>query len=418
MVSTQEQTGGQDLKVSPPGNGRFFSAGYSPELYLGATPYLLLGLDLAQKVVLWNRTAEEVFQLRAAAVLDRRLMTLSIDWDWQRVLDGLRLCGQDRDVIRLDDVKYVRTSGAEGSLSLKVCPVASGEVLSGFLISGAESSEMKMVQAQLAHAHKLESIGQLAAGIAHEINTPTQFVGDNARFLRTAFKKLESMLSSYGNLLAQVLKTAPDSEPAHQAQADFNKLGLKFLLEEIPGSLDDMIEGVARISEIVQAMKQYAHPGDAEKTPIDLNEALQNTVTVARSEWRHHAEIDLDLDPELPLVPCFPGEISQVFLNVIVNAAQAIAAGPKGEKGLISITTRKHGGHALIRIADNGPGVDLNHLDKLFDPFFTTKAPGMGTGQGLAISHSVVVNRHNGKIRIDPDHQQGAAFEICLPLAD
>ncbi len=199
-------------------------------------------------------------------------------------------------------------------------------------------------------------------------------------------------------------------------ETDFN-----YLQEEIPKAIKQTLEGVERVAKIVRAMKEFSHPGPKEKTPTNLNRAIENTVTVARNEWKYVAEITLDLDPDLPLVPCLPQEFNQVILNLIVNAAHAIGdvVGHGGqEKGTISVSTRRKGDKVEIKVADTGTGIAPEIRSKIFDPFFTTKEVGKGTGQGLAIARSIIVDKHGGTITFETEVSKGTTFTICLPLAE
>jgi len=193
---------------------------------------------------------------------------------------------------------------------------------------------------------------------------------------------------------------------------------LDYVMDEIPAAIEQSREGVKQISGIVLAMKEFSHPSAKEKSFVDLNHALENTVTISRNEWKHVAKMDLRLDSGLPAVPCLPGEMNQVFLNLIVNAAHALAAaGRTSEDGRIEISTGVEGENAVIRIADNGTGIPVSVQDKIFNPFFTTKAVGKGTGQGLSIARDIVANKHGGTIGFETAEGHGTTFAVVLPLA-
>jgi signal transduction histidine kinase len=284
--------------------------------------------------------------------------------------------------------------------------------LDGFVIIKRDITERLALESQLAQAQKLESIGQLAAGIAHEINTPAQYVGDNIRFVRDSFTEMDALLGSLQQLAAA---SAP---PAGALAEALQKADLEFLREEIPKALEQSADGCQRISAIVKAMKEFSHPG-ADKTPVDLNRAIQSTITVATNEWKYVADIRTELDPALPHVTCLLGEFNQVILNMLVNAAHAITDvvgdGASG-KGLISVTTRHLGDFAEICISDTGCGITAQIRERIFDPFFTTKQVGKGTGQGLAIAHDVIVNKHAGTIALESEPGKGSTFIIKLPI--
>lgn len=288
-----------------------------------------------------------------------------------------------------------------------------------FVAVQEDITERKFLVAQLAQAQKLESIGQLAAGIAHEINTPTQYVGDNISFLGTAFEKLNELLVEYRRLLHQDSTEQPTAEAISSLEEKAKKIKLDFLLREIPRALDQSKDGVTKIAKIVKSMKEFSHPGTKEKVLVDLNHAIENTIDVARNEWKYVAEVKTDLDETLPSVPCLPAEMNQVILNILVNAAQAIGevVGEKeNAKGTIQITTSTENGSVVMRIIDDGPGIPENIRARIFDPFFTTKEVGKGTGQGLAIAHSVIVKEHGGTITCDAEEGKGSTFTIRLPI--
>ena len=252
-------------------------------------------------------------------------------------------------------------------------------------------------QQQLASAQKLESIGHLAAGIAHEINTPVQYIGDNAGFLSSAFEDLLEMVDQ-------------SAKPTTLTYPTFRL--------EIPNAIEQMQEGINRVANIVKAMKRFSHPGPVEKIPMDLNQAIESTVLVCRNEWKYVAEVTTDFDPRLMLVPCVAGEINQVMLNLIVNAAHAIqdVVGETGKKGKIHISTRHSGDLAEIRVIDTGCGIPEEIRSKVFDPFFTTKRAGKGTGQGLGIAHAVIVQKHRGKIWFDYWRRHPTPSSFRIPM--
>ncbi len=279
--------------------------------------------------------------------------------------------------------------------------------------------EQQHLQSRLLQAQRLESVGQLAAGIAHEINTPTQFVSDNMRFLRNAFPKLAELLTRYQQL-ADACRAGPvASELLDGLAAAVKSAKLDYLLSQIPEALSDSLDGLERVTKIVRAMKDFAHPGQHSLSPADLNKAIESTVTVARNEWKYVADVKLDLDPALPQVPCLLGDFNQVILNIVVNAAHAIkdVVGAAGQgKGTITISTRCAGDHVEIRIRDTGTGIPEAHRGRIFDHFFTTKPVGKGTGQGLAIARQVIVEKHRGTLTFETETGKGTTFIIRLPI--
>jgi PAS domain S-box-containing protein len=279
--------------------------------------------------------------------------------------------------------------------------------------------QRKAMELQLTQAHKLESIGQLAAGIAHEINTPTQYIGDNTRFIRDSFGSLHALLPKYKELLEAAKQGVVSTELIASIEEASAQADLDFLMAEIPLAIQQSLEGLDRVTKIVRAMKDFSHPGVNEKTPIDLNHAIESTITVARNEWKYVAELELELDKNLPLVPCLPGEINQLVLNLVVNASHAIeevVARSPGSKGQITVRTSRIADAVEIAVQDTGAGIPEAVRSKIFNPFFTTKEVGKGTGQGLAIARSVMA-KHGGTIHFDSEVGKGTTFYVRLPLS-
>jgi PAS domain S-box-containing protein len=286
------------------------------------------------------------------------------------------------------------------------------------LVLANDVTERRKLEVQLRQAQKLESIGQLAAGIAHEINTPTQYVGDNLRFIQESYQAHMQVMEKYGELFAAAQSGSVSAELLDEVSGVINAADLEYVGVEVPNALNQSMEGVKRIAKIVQSMKDFAHPDSSEKKAVDLNRAIDSTINVARGEWKYVAEMETDFDLSLPPVPCLLGELNQVTLNMIINSSHAIADRMKLEgqgKGLIKISTRHEGNWAVMRIRDTGAGIPLENRARIFDPFFTTKEVGKGTGQGLAISHSVV-QKHGGTITFETAEGEGTTFIIKLPL--
>ena len=288
----------------------------------------------------------------------------------------------------------------------------------GAVVATQDISQRRVLERDLAQAQKLESIGQLAAGIAHEINTPTQFIGDNVRFLDESARTIMAFL---GELGAQVAQAGSEPLDAGRIAAALAHADVAYLQEEMPRAIAQTLEGVARIAKIVGAMKEFSHPS-LERAALDVNHAIASTVTVATNEWKYVADVSTDFDDSLPPVPVVPGAFNQVILNLIVNAAHAIAAAaalePARGKGTITLTTRRCGESVEILVADTGCGMPAHIIPRIFDPFFTTKPIGKGTGQGLAIAYDVVVNKHGGTIGVESEAGVGTTFRIRLPLRE
>ncbi len=279
-------------------------------------------------------------------------------------------------------------------------------------------SERKRLERQLGIAQKMESIGLLASGIAHEINTPIQYAGDSVRFLKEALTDSFALLAEQTALLEQVAQLPDFSAPVRRVEELAEEIDIAFLREEAPRAVERALDGVGRVAGIVQAMKSFAHPGAEEKKAVNINKALETTITIAKNEWKYVADVAFEPQVDLPLVTCLPGDVNQVFLNIIVNASHAIrdVVGESGKKGLITIRTQHVGNVVEISFIDTGTGIKAENIDKIFDPFFTTKPVGKGTGQGLAITHDIVVNKHGGAIDVSSKEGQGTTFLVRLPV--
>lgn len=290
----------------------------------------------------------------------------------------------------------------------------------GFFAVVTDTTDRKSLEAQVLHSQKLEAIGQLAAGIAHEINTPAQYVGNNTQFIKGAFEDMLAVVEAARALVAMAKTTCPGMTDIENLEKVMQERDVDYLTTEVPNAIAQTLEGIGRISTIVSSMRQFAHPGAAIMAPADLNESMKSTATVSRNEWKYVAELDLVLDPALPLVICMIGEINQVVLNLIINAAHAIADAKKADperEGRITLATRFTPPWAEIHVSDTGLGIPQAVQAKIFDPFFTTKEVGRGTGQGLTISRSIVVEKHKGQLFFETRQGEGTTFVVRLPLA-
>ena len=286
---------------------------------------------------------------------------------------------------------------------------ASGAV-SHFLAVKEDITERVALEGELRQAQKLEAVGRLAAGVAHEINTPIQFVADNLTFLQDACSSLMPLVESCRQAPAD-----PGEKPAVGVEESAKRYDLDFLREEVPRAIEQSLDGTRRVATIVRAMKEFSHPDATGRRHFDLNQGIESTITVARNEWKYVAEVTTDFDPELPPVLCYPGDINQVVLNLIVNAAWAIRdrSDAKG-MGRITVRTRRNGEFAEVAVSDTGVGIPAEIQGHIFEPFFTTREVGAGTGQGLAMAHSVIVRKHGGKIWFETEPGRGTTFFVQL----
>lgn len=280
-----------------------------------------------------------------------------------------------------------------------------------------EIAERQRVEVALLLKQRLESVGQLAAGIAHEINTPVQFVSDSVHFIRDALNDYGALIHTLQRLQSAVAEDRATTAIAAEARALEEQIDLTYLLDHTPRAIDRAIDGLDRIATIVRSMKEFAHPDQQEMSFVDLNRAVTTTLEVARNEYKYVADVSTELG-DLPAIRCFAGEINQVVLNLVINAAHAIAdlQGGHVTKGHIRICTRREAENVVLSVSDTGCGIPADVRERIFDPFFTTKEVGRGTGQGLAISRSIVVDKHGGSIAVDTEVGSGTTFTIRLPL--
>lgn len=288
----------------------------------------------------------------------------------------------------------------------------------GYAIILFDISERKALERKVNMAQKLQSIGQLAAGIAHEINTPIQYIGSNISFLSESFEQLLEIHRCYSQLMDRAKAGDDIFEAIEDVSRRVEELDLDFLQDEVPNAVKESLSGVEQVASIVKAMKQFAHPEQENLTSVDLNKALEQTAAISKNEWKYVAELVMELDSSNPIIAGYPGPLNQVFLNIIINAAHAIREqiGESGQKGQIKIQTSASAHSAVISISDTGCGIPAENIQKIFDPFFTTKPVGKGTGQGLGIAYSIVTEKHKGTIEVESKIGLGTTFTIRLPL--
>ncbi len=370
-------------------------------------PQGLLTVDAEKRAVEWNASF--------TALVDN--WATKLGWEAEalhaRFLDRLRL-----ELLRKREGEYIlRVDGQNIHLEFLSSDVADHEGVSR-VISLRDVTELAVMRRRLAQSEKLESVYRLAAGIAHEINTPTQYVVSNLEFLNESYNSIAAIMKKIAlpdngsggqtpENLASELKTA-------LLDADW-----EFLESEIPNALRQSHEGMKRIKTIVTAMKHFSRPSGDTPEPGDINTAIESTVTVAENEWKPVADMGLDLDPSLPPVPCFLDQFNQVILNMILNSVDAVEDAREngsGERGTITISTRRVKDFVEIAIADSGIGMTDRVKKKIFDPFFTTKDVDRGTGQGLAVANDIIVNKHGGEIEVSSAEGAGTTFFIRLPV--
>lgn len=304
-----------------------------------------------------------------------------------------------------------------------------GDIVGTFGISRDITAAKKLaedrreLELQLQLNSKLESIGRLAAGIAHEINTPTQYLTTNIRFLDESFAVLSAVFKAHRAFRDTIAASPFASDPGVAsalrtlAGADSDS-DLPYLLGEIPVTVKQSLEGLDHVARIVRSLKEFSHPSASTKVAVDLNKIAENALTVSRHEWKYVAEVATEFAADLRPVPCIADQVGQVILNLIINAAHAIGDTLKPrnrERGLITVRTRNTGTHSVIEIQDDGTGIPDHVRARLFEPFFTTKPVGKGTGQGLAFVRTIVETNHKGLITLETTVGSGSLFRLSFP---
>jgi len=382
----------------------------------------VIAFDDAERISLFNRAAEKMFQRTASDVQGQSVDVLVPERF--RGVHREQLLGLTAAETPRSALLGLRANGEEFPIEASISHVKVGDSTVHTLfvrdLSARQRAEAERVQleSQLRLAQKLEAIGQLAAGIAHEINTPLQYVGDSVTFLQTSRQDGIAVLQAYRDAIAALEGGATMEAVKAQIRAVEQERDTEFYRVEVPKAFERTVQGIERVAAIVGAMKEFSHPDAVDHQLADVNHALETTLVVSRNEYKYVATVVTQLQ-DLPHVVCNIGELNQVFLNLIVNAAHAIEdSGKDATNGRIVVTSEVEGEHVKITVSDNGCGIPEENLEKVFDPFFTTKEVGKGTGQGLAIARSIVVAKHRGSIDIETAIGVGTQFILRIPIGN
>ncbi len=327
---------------------------------------------------------------------------------------------EDGSSHHVDGDIFWHRNGASFSADYIVCPTRDDQnEITGAVLTFRNLTEQKIQEAKRIHSMKLESIGELSAGIAHEINTPIQFIGNNISFLQDSFADMLQLLESYAELREAVAGTEKYGELISKIDQAAKNADMEYLLEEGPKAFEQTQHGVDRVTKLVLGLKGFARSGEGDKKgPADINEIVRNTLNVCQNAYKYVAELKLDL-ADLPSIPVFAGDIGQVLVNLVVNAAHAIEEKRESSDplGTIHISSRKDAKGIYISVSDTGGGIPEGLKERIFDPFFTTKEVGRGSGQGLAISRTIIHDRHNGELSFESTVGKGTTFTIYLPYS-
>lgn len=378
----------------------------------------LMVIDNNGNIETFNMAAALIFGCAQESMIGKKIKLLMPSMNYQRLINDTEK--EKKQIIgKTIELEGSKVGGEDIPLEVTFSEMKIG-AHTMFNVVMRDVTERKHLEEQLRHSQKLESMGQLAAGIAHEINTPVQYVSDNTSFMKKGFPGIFEVLERCREIVDQ-----PDGEinkdDLESLRSALKKAKVDFIAAEIPKALNQSLDGLDRIATIVSAMKSFSHASNGEKNDIDITEAIEATVTVARSEWKYVAEVKYEFEENLPPVPCLRDEFNQVVLNIVINAAHAIEEALKSsgrDMGVITIAAKRDEQFVEVVITDDGQGMPKNIQRKIFDPFFTTKEVGKGTGQGLSIAYNVIVEKHGGSISVDSKEGMGTTFFIRLPLAN
>jgi PAS domain S-box-containing protein len=379
---------------------------------LNTAPSAIITVDDLANVLTFNPAAERIFGYTPNEIIGNsinRLMPLEVAAGHDAYIKNYLKTGQAKVIGMPREVMAVRQNGEEFPAQFRInCMEIEGKSFFCGIID--DISETKTLQVQLNQAQKLEAIGQMASGVAHEINTPIQYIGDNLSALKENFVDIIEFQKKLNSINAEEIQTQLHS---WKSQHD-----LDFILEDSPKAIQQALEGVEKVSEIVKAMKTFSHMEPSQGTQvINLHEAINSALIISRNSYKYYADIETDFSKDVESLECYPSELNQVFLNLIINAAHAIEEKYSVDRrGLIRIVTRLIPGMVEILIQDNGSGIPEAIQEKVYNLFFTTKPVGKGTGQGLSLSHSIIVEKHQGKLFFESSHAEGTTFHIQLPL--
>lgn len=361
---------------------------------LAAIDAILIGVNSKDEIQIWNRKCVSIFNLSPGAVLGKKITALEIPLPWTKIYEGISSSITSQKPVNLSDISiygYI--------LSINITPMFKGNEVRGFLIYGRDITHTRKIENELNQTSRIQSIGLLASGIAHEINTPAQFINDNLLFIQDAWKTITG-----------VLEKSDQTELCEDC---------KYFLEEIPAALSQSLDGMERISKIVKSMKSFAHPGSEEKREHDMHKTIEDTINITRNEWKYTTTIIRKFTEKSAMATCYPGLMNQAILNMIINAVHAIEDAIKMKlivKGVITIQTKRKEKSFIITIHDNGTGMREEVMEQIFTPFFTTKEVGRGTGQGLSLAYNIITEQHKGAIRVKSKLNKGSTFVIEIPV--
>ncbi|UCH98472.1 MAG: PAS domain-containing protein [Candidatus Aminicenantes bacterium] len=386
------------------------------EKLITAISSLLIAVDANGKIYQWNETAEKCFGIPATQTNGQLFVEVLKDYITPGTLNMLMDKGLGPDnVYDIFEIPIqFKDTGAKLLLGT-INPIMdrSGQKL-GFLFLAEDITHKKEEEMRRNLSQKLESLGKMARNIAHEIKSPLQYIGNNSYFIYDSFENLVKFFNALNQSLTAIEKSDPTRVKENLEKA-CKEYDIEYILKEGPKASDQIIKGVSRVTTIIQSMMDYTHPGRGVMEQANIHELLETTLVFIRKNKNEIYQVQTEFCPDIPQVLCYPGELVQVFMNLLINAADAIQE--KGKPGLIKITTALNNDEVIVSIADNGCGIPDDIKDNIYNPFFTTKEVGKGTGQGLSLVHNIVTEKHKGKIYYESKPGEGTTFYVHLPLS-
>ena len=376
-------------------------------------------LDQEYRIIFWNNAAEHCFALPPEYAEGKNLFSLPFLWDSKLIRSFLEKSAATRQSVSLPDLEVERIDNKTIWIGAKIHRIESPEdwFSFGFFITGIDITEKKQNLEMLAEDNKFRAIGELSAGIAHEINSPLQYIHNNLTFLESTFRNCRK-LCDIASPLFGMEKPEEIKKQTQLLNQVMERFSFKEAEHETIDAIEQALEGVKRIEEIVKSLKNYAHPEQDMPVLADLNTIIKDAVTLSVNEWKYFADVELDLPPEPLEIKGFPGCLRQVVVNLLVNAGHAVeelVSIKKLERGKITVSLKDCEDHVVLKVADNGIGMRKDVKERIFEPFFTTKRIGKGSGQGLSIVYSMVVTKHRGEIRCESVVGEGSTFTVKLP---
>lgn len=390
------------------------------EHLIASMPGFFVSIDMRDRITAWNPAAEHFFGVPAARTLGQSLFKLGITWDWTVLCAAIAEAVDKRCPVEISELQFTTRSAQERIAELRLAPLLTPDrLVKGVVIIGEDITDNKVLSRQLANAQRMESLGQIASGVAHEVTVPMQYIEDNTQFVRSAFADCADLINAYRKVIRELENRGEFSETVDAARVLEKECDLEYLMTEVPLAIEQMKTSVERVTGVVRALREFAHPGSRERSDIDVNQALTNALTVTRNEWKKVADLVTEFSSSLRHISGFAAELNLVFLSLIMNAVHAVGAQvgkSQSFRGMIRITTREFEEGVEIRISDNGPGIPSTVRHKIFDEFSAIRAPGSGVDSGLKVVHDVVAQLHGGDIKVHSEAGRGTEFIIRLPF--